>query len=308
MKSYTKNQILKSIKFWQKKLNEQENSDFELKVETIVDGNKIKELLPAIINIVIKTYEPIGGYYGQTNINRLARTTSMVKIIKNDIGQIISCAFYRNVQNSYKLQAYGQDGSIAGKNGVKKIIETDISPYDNWIWGEVSGKVEKYFKIFKGYPLPNEFAAEVLEKNPDNIELSMDGFHYKRKIGENTTTTEKVIYGFPNQEIANRALSTTDYEVNRHEFNAQALAETDDKFLPGSFKGACSFVDQLSDLYDEQGWDQLTPGLSAMLDKSINILKQNTDKGTWVSQYIDNAEYLRENMPEITFVKNKFFK
>lgn len=45
-----------------------------------------------------------------------------------------------------------------------------------------------------------------------------------------------------------------------------------------------------------------------MLDKSINILKQNTDKGTWVAQYIDNAEYLRENMPEITFMKNKFFK
>lgn len=52
----------------------------------------------------------------------------------------------------------------------------------------------------------------------------------------------------------------------------------------------------------------MTPGLARMLKWSIDILKKNIDRGNWVSQYIDNAEYLRENMSEITFVKNKFFK
>ena len=71
-----------------------------------------------------------------------------------------------------------------------------------------------------------------------------------------------------------------------------------------TFEGACSFVDQLSDLYDENDWRQLTPGLAAMLNQSIDILKRNLNKAKWVQMTLDNAEYLKENMPEITFFKS----
>ena len=302
MKKYTKYQITEAIKYWSNVLE----SYNDINVETISDADEIKELLPTIIDLVIKTYRPIGGYYGNTNVSKVSRSTSLVKIVKDENGDIISCAFYRNVNGSFKIQAYGHNGTQFGKDGVKAIIKTDVAPYSNWIWREVSGAIEHYFKKFEGYPLPNDFAVDVLEKNPDEIELLDDGFHYRRKIGGNDDSTEKVIYGFPNEEIAKKAMSIANYEAERQVFNMNLVNESNENGKL-SFEGACSFVNQLSDIYDEHGWRQLTPGLSSLLDQSIEVLKQNLDRAKWVKMTLDDAEYLKEHMPVITFFKDTFF-
>lgn len=214
----------------------------------------------------------------------------------------MSFVFYRN---NFKLQAYGNDGTQFGKDGVKAIIKSDVAPYTNWVWGEVSDSIEHYFKKFEGYPLPNSFVAEVLKKSPDDIELSKDGFHYKRKIGKNNEATEKIVYGFPSQDVADRAMASANYEIERHKLNMQLINE-DETGKRGdlSFDGACSFVDQLSDLYDDEEWRQLTPGLSALLDQSIEVIKKNNKQENWIRMTLDNALYLREHMDEIKFVKN----
>lgn len=247
--------------------------------------------------------------HGNTNLNRLKRTTSLVKVVRNQRKEIASCAFYRNVDGSFKIQAYGNDGSTFGKDGVKAIIKSDTSPYDSWIWGEVSESVEKYFKKFEGYPLPNEFVADVLEKNPEEIQPSSDGFHYKRKIGTNDDPTEKVIFGFKDQHFAELVMKNADYEMERHKFNmklveSDGISPFDKKDI--SFEGACSFVNQLSDLYDEENWRQLTPGLSSLLSTSIHILENNLDRAKWVKVTLDDARYLKDHMSEITFIKNPF--
>lgn len=298
-KQYTKNQIKESIKYWQHIL---ESYD-DIVVKAIDDPDEIKALMPNVVDIVINTYRPIGGYYGNTNIDKASRSTSLVKVVYDENNDIASCAYYRNVNGSFKIQAYGHNDTQYGKDGVKAIIKTDVAPYANWIWGEVSGSIEHYFKKFEGYPLPNEFVVEILRKNPDQIELMNDGFHYKRKIGNNDDPTEKVIYGFPDQEIANKAMSIADYEAKRQALNMNLVKESIDD-IDLTFDGACSFVNQLSDLYDEEQWRQLTPGLSSLLDKSIDVIKQNVDKAKWVKITLDDAEYLREHMPQITFFRN----
>ena len=305
-KKYTKQQIVEAIKFWQRKLDEVDDAHNAngINIDVIDDKDKIIKLLPDVISLVNKTYEPIGGYYGTTDIERLIRTTSLVKVVKDINGKVVACAYYRNMHNSFKLQAYGNDGTQYGKDGVKAIIKSDVSPYTNWIWGEVSGAIEHYFKKFEGYPLPNSFVAEVLKKNPDDIELSRDGFHYKRKIGKSNEAIEKIVYGFPNQDIADRALASANYEIERHKLNMQLINEDEYGKKDLSFDGACSFVDQLSDLYDDEGWRQLTPGLSVLLDKSIEVIKKNNSHENWVQMTLDNALYLREHMDEIEFVKN----
>ena len=301
-KRYTREQIIESIKFWKKRLDEDLDKNFS-RIEVVTDKDKIAALLPEVVSLVNKTYEPIGGYYSTTDIDRLVRTTSMIKTIRDVSNKLISCAYYRNMHSSFKLQAYAHDGSIDGKNGVKTIIQSDVRPYTNWIWGEVSGAIEHYFKKFEGYPLPNSLVVEVLKKNQDDIELSKDGFHYKRKIGKNTEATEKVVYGFPSQDVADKAMASANYEIERHKLNMQLVNE-DEQHESLSFDGACSFVDQLSDLYDDEGWRQLTPGLSSLLDKSIEVIKQNIGSENWIQMTLDNAVYLKEHMPEITFVKN----
>ena len=60
----------------------------------------------------------------------------------------------------------------------------------------------------------------------------------------------------------------------------------------------------MSDLYDDEGWRQLTPGLSALLDQSIEVIKKNATQENWIQMTLDNALYLREHMDEISFVKN----
>lgn len=276
--------------------------DLDIKVYT--DANEIDNLIENVIDMVIKTYHKLGGYYGQTDPKRLKRTTSMIKCIYDTNQKMIACSFYRNVDGSFKLQAYGHNGQQNGKDGVKAIIHSDVMQYKDWVWGEVSGGPEKYFKIFQGYPLPNELVSTALLKKDEDIQLSEDGFHYKRVIANNPDVTEKVVFGFRNKELFDEAMKIADYEMLRNEFNLKDLNESENPFSIKSFKAACSFVNQLSDMYDEQNLCQLPPGLSSMLDQSIDILKDNLDTAAWVSKTLEDAEYLRDNISTITYISN----
>ena len=75
--------------------------------------------------------------------------------------------------------------------------------------------------------------------------------------------------------------------------------ETED---PKEFLSAVSFVDQLSDLYDEEGFRELTPSLSEYLDSSIETPRKYKDYKPWVERTLENAENLRELMPDLEFI------
>ena len=305
---YSRKQIFEAIKYWKKQLSTISEStelavdDVTIKVYT--DSDEIDNLIENVIDMVIKTYHKLGGYYGQTDPKRLKRTTSMIKCIYDVNQKMIACSFYRNVDGSFKLQAYGHNGQQNGKDGVKAIIHSDVMQYKDWVWGEVSGGPEKYFKIFQGYPLPNELVSIALSKNDKDIQLSEDGFHYKRVIANNQDVTEKVVFGFKNKELFDEAMENADYEMLRNEFNLKDLNESENPFVIKSFKAACSFINQLSDMYDEKNLCQLPPGLSSMLDQSIIILKDNLNTASWVNKTLEDAEYLRDNISTITCVSN----
>lgn len=107
-----------------------------------------------------------------------------------------------------------------------------------------------------------------------------------------------------NKELFDEAMKIADYEMLRNEFNLKDLNESENPFIIKSFKAACSFVNQLSDMYDEQNLCQLPPGLLSMLDQSIDILKDNLDTASWVNKTLEDAEYLRDNISTITYVSN----
>lgn len=307
-KQYTRKQIVEAIKYWQNQLSIMSEAT-ELTVDGVsikvyTDSSEIDNLVENVIDMVIKTYHKLGGYYGQTDPKRLRRTTSMIKCVYDSKQNMIACSYYRNVDGSFKLQAYGHNDQQNGKDGVKAIIHSDVMQYKDWVWGEVSGGPEKYFKIFQGYPLPNELVTNALLKKNGDIQLSEDGFHYKRIIANNPETSEKVVYGFKNKELFDEAMKNADYEMLREKFNLTDISESENQFRIKSFKGACSFVNQLSDMYDEENLCQLPPGLSSMLDQSIDILKDNLNTASWVSKTLEDAEYLRENISTITCVPN----
>lgn len=82
---YTKKQILEAIKYWENQLSiisESTNITVDaINIKVYTDSNEIDNLIENVIDMVIKTYHKLGGYYGQTDPKRLKRTTSMIKCV-----------------------------------------------------------------------------------------------------------------------------------------------------------------------------------------------------------------------------------
>lgn len=271
------------------------------RVDEIRDRQEIINLLPDVIEMVKTSYKD--GYKGVLELRRLSKTTPLLKIVRDNNGNLMACVIYRAVEGSFKATGAGQNKTDEGKKALQEIIKSDIEPYTNWCWCEVSGAMEHYFKKYNGYPLPNTYAAMVLKKPTEKIELDDDGFHYKRVIGslDNDEPERKVIYGFKNRELAEEVMSKADYEVKRAFFNNESLHENNEN-EPEDFHYAVSFVDQLSDLYDEEGFRSLTPGLSSELDSAIDILTKYKNYEDWVHHTLDNALNLKELMPQIQII------
>lgn len=265
-----------------------------MQIEYIKDSKEIEKVLPRVIELIKISYEV---YYGTLDERKLTKNTSLIQVVKSKKGQIISAALCRMIEGSHKIQAICSDGSPEGKEGVKEIIKKNIVFYKNWVWGEVSETIEHYYKKYNGYPIPNCFAAELLEKAPEKIQLDQDGFHYYRSIGK-SEPLRKVIYGFRNQEYLNKVLKIIDYQEMRKKFNlSESVLES--KEYPEDLKYSSSFVNQLSDLFDEEEITELTPTLSAVLDSSINTLKRYIGKFDWVEKTYEFAKFLRKDIPEM---------
>lgn len=288
------------IKHWANLCESEENLNDVYNVIEVKDRQQIISLLPKVTEMIRSSYKD--GYKGVLDLKRLSKTTPLLKIVLDNNNELLACVIYRSVDGSYKATGAGQNKTDEGKKALQEIIKTDINPYTNWCWCEASGPIEHYFKKYNGYPLPNEYAVIVLKKPSEKIELDKDGFHFKRIIGqsENEEPDRKVIFGFKDSKIAAEVLSQSDYEIRRSYFNNEILKENGSE--PADFHYAVSFVDQLSDLYDEEGFRDLTPGLADDLDSSIKILEKYKNHKDWVKNTLDNALNLKELMPRIKII------
>ena len=265
-----------------------------MKIEDITNSKEIAKALPRVIELIKLSYEV---YYGTLDEKKLTKNTSLIQVVRAKNGEIISAALCRMIEGSHKIQAICSDRSPEGKEGIKEIIKRNIVFYKNWVWGEVSEAIEHYYKKFDGYPIPNCFAAELLEKAPEKIQLDQDGFHYYRSIGK-SEPLRKVIYGFRDQKTLDKVLKTIDYQEMRKKFNlSESVLESEE--YPKDLKYSSSFVNQLSDLFDEGEITELTPTLSAVLDSSIRTLKKHIGQFSWVEKTYEFAKFLKEDIPQM---------
>ena len=288
------------IKHWARLCESEEIQNDTYNVIEVKDRQQIIDLLPNVIEMIRSSYKD--GYKGVLDFKRLSRTTPLLKIVTDNNNELLACVIYMAVKGSYKATGASQNKTDEGKKALQEIIKSDINPYTNWCWCEASGPIERWFKKFNGYPLPNEHAVMVLEKPSEKIELDADGFYYKRIIGqsENEEPDRKVIFGFRDAKITAEVIGNVDYEIRRNYFNNDLLKESGDELK--DFHYAVSFVDQLSDLYDEEGLRDLTPGLAKDLDLAIKTLEKYKHHKDWVQYTLDNALNLKELMPEIKII------
>lgn len=138
-------------------------------------SDEMEQYLDTVWEILQNTYKDIGGFKSSTK-DSLIKETSMWKLSRRD-GKIVAVVLYVNKRGT-KLVGAGTDGSPAGKKDMYMIISEDIK--FKRVWAEVSGAIEHIYLKLGATKVPNDMAAEILNKQI--LSLNPDGYHYTRLI------------------------------------------------------------------------------------------------------------------------------
>lgn len=136
-----------------------------------------------VVDILNKSYEPIGGWGGSTVEDLLDDPSLwMIKTWERN-GKVIVAYVLKSKDGgkSRKTMAVGTDGSEEGKRILKKMFAENVKMSNRWWYAEVSKAIEHmYLKYGGASPVPNVYVEQILGKKI--LSLDPDGFHYTRNI------------------------------------------------------------------------------------------------------------------------------
>lgn len=259
----------------------------------------------SVWNILTLSYRNLGGLKSYRDYQDFLRKQHYLRIVLDNNGNVIACATYRRIEDSYKMVAIGCNQEANGKEALQQIIQYDIENIDLHCWAEVSGAIEHYFKKHNGYPMPNTLASEILNVPETNILLSnKDNVHYERPIGPNQEYYLKMIFGIKNEEVYKKAIAEVENygkfmeEVN----NSQTLTESNTKY---NLKQAMYIIDNIYRAHEEDEFNELIPSWHKALIDSMETL-QLCPKNKMIEDYIQYCNYLLEDMQvlELHYFKN----
>lgn len=268
------------------------NNDNGITVE-FIERDKILSFIDVIWELLSISYENIGGLKTYKSKNQFAKIVKYAKIAYYN-GEIVACATYRKMENSFKMVAIGCNQEEIGKKGLQSIIKDDILKVDYHFWAEVSGAIEHYFKKYNGYPMPNLLASNILQVSEESIRLSSkDLEHYERLIaGE---WYEKMIFGIKSEEVFQLALKAVDdYSKFMREVNN--ISENINNGLQYTLKQAIYIVENIYRAHEEDGFNELVPSWYEALCEAKKTLIQS-EKTQTIEDYIEYCDYLLETMP-----------
>ena len=156
-------------------------NEYKLYLEKFVNlWNKedMSKYIDEVYDIMVKSYESIGGFLTANSPQELQNKTDLIKIIKRQ-GKISAVSCYKVSNNQRKLICGGTDGTERGKNDLYMIINEDIKQIYRNAYAEVSGKLEHIYLKRGANIIPNNVVSLIIDKE---IEPDPDGFHYYREI------------------------------------------------------------------------------------------------------------------------------
>ena len=270
------------------------------------DENRIKKYSHQVWNILQTAYKPEGGFYSYSSVKDMEKLTSLMVIcVKNR--RIVACAIYRDDLGGQKLNGCGTiDGSNENKSLLRQIIRDDIENMEKYHWVEVSYPLEKWFKEMGGNPVPAQLAHSLLHKSKSKITILDDNVHYKREIGRDGMIATKIIYGFSSHSVYEKVMknleSYTGFD-NYAEFkdyvnNLPKINENFDYLDNNENKEvalAMEIVIQIGNLW-EDGGRELTPKMHKLLQQSISVLLNCTNKTNQIASLIKHGRYYLDNM------------
>lgn len=265
------------------------------------DMDFIKSRLTEIFSMLKKGYGDKDGLIVKDE-DDLFNKIQLIKLVFDGTNKIIACMIYRHFAGGNKMFLGAARRNDVGKAAFESIVQSDIEPYDNWFWGEVSGPVEHYFKKHNGRPIPKELAGKFLH-NGSKIVPSQDPndpVHYTRKIADLAQPVEKAIYGFKDEEMAKEVMESIDnYEEFRISVNSMPDKMHESTDLPYSkehLEDALSIVIQVVDMHEEFGFNEMLPHWHTALTHAIKYMEHNINS-------ISNAAKLKQVKSSIKFGK-----
>ncbi len=253
-----------------------------------------------VYDMLYKSYESIGGLKSYRSYKDFLRKRHILEIVLSNDNELLACASYRRIEDSYKMVAIGCIQDNLGKLAMQQIIQHNISELKLYYWAEVSGAIEHYFKKHNGFPMPNVLASEILQIDKDDIILSKnDMVHYDRAIGADGEMFTKMIFGIKSEEIFKKAIMEVEnYSKFMKEVNT--LKESTQIY---TVKQAIYIIENIYRAHEEDGYNELIPSWHAALIKSLKTLRLVAHPNQTINDYIEYCEYLLDDMPVLKIYK-----
>lgn len=250
-----------------------------------------------------KSYSDKGGMIVDSK-EKLLSSIDLMKIVFSSSNAILACMTYKYFAGGNKIFLGAAIKTDEGRNAIQEIVKSDIEPYDNWFWGEVSGPIEHYFKKHNGRPIPKEL-VHLFVGTKRNISPSTDPndlVHYTRKNGNLENPVEKAMYGFKDEAMANAVMESIDnYEEFR--LSANAMPDKLDESSLDVVENALDIIIEITEFHEELFFNELLPHWNIQLNAAVEYLMAHVDdiedprKLRQVKSAIKQGRLLKDDMP-----------
>ena len=162
-----------------------------MKLTTFSDRATKENALKDVYNLLAFSYRSVAGGFLYKPLDLLSKDkTTWHTCLQN--GNLKCVMIHKDTHVGKKVIMCGCDGTKEGKKALLEILLNCLSDKAERYWCEASDVIEHWLIKHGMEPHPNEWAAELLEKEGEKIEYCDDGHHYIRKI--NGIPKVKAIY------------------------------------------------------------------------------------------------------------------
>lgn len=260
------------------------------------DLDFIKKNIDVIWGILQDGYSDMGGFKGYESRSDLLKKSTMVKLGFYD-SEIIAVDVFNGYLGGHKsvgITCYKYNNHEAGKLLVKMIIEENIKRWNEWIWAEVSGKIEHYYKKYGALEVADKYIPIYLPNL--TYKLVGDGFHYHKRFkkdDENTLTDKekedrcKMIIGVKDVETYNTLIEDA-YAPLIEFVNNIGIVKLDESNVFGKYFAKKSKVEQAKIIVDkfvayieDEEMYELPKKYYDLFVENISFLEESLKKGTY---------------------------
>ena len=290
------------------------------KIYSVDDKSFVKNYISFIFNMMVDRYSDIGGIEDMVKSpEALLSKADLFKIVFDSDLNVLACSTYKYYLGGNKLfLGAGCRNGGTGAKALESIIVSDIQPYDNWFWGEVSGAIEHYFQKHHGNAIPNYMVWKFLRKPIEDIKLDprgpkVDPIHYSRLLGDpkKQNWQRKSMWGYKDEAMAREVMTEiqkdSDFRLKSETVTEELYSKSDEAIR--SIEKAIGIIAEITEFNEEKDCHEMLPIWSKKLDEAVATIREQKDSVKDVglkkrlNSALNAANILRKDMPVLTLSK-----